>query len=102
MIVTPTGREDSPIIGIFTERDVLTRVIDRGGNLALAPLSDVMTKDPVVGRNDSPLAWLLHCMSIKGMRHIPIVNDKRHPLYVISVRDVVTLLVDSFPPGAID
>ncbi|MBW2713990.1 MAG: hypothetical protein JRC77_09600 [Deltaproteobacteria bacterium] len=29
MIVTPTGREDSPIIGIFTERDVLHRVVDR-------------------------------------------------------------------------
>ncbi len=101
VLVTPTGREDSPVIGIFTERDVLHRVIDRYGDLSLLPLSDVMTSDPIVGTEDSTLAWLLHHMSHKGMRHIPIVDAEQHPLYVISVRDIVTLLVEAFPPGAI-
>lgn len=101
VIVTSNGREDSPIIGIFTERDVLHRVIDRYGDLSLLPLSDVMTEEPLVGTKDSTLGWLLHCMSHKGMRHIPIVDEGRHPLYVISVRDIVELLVESFPPDAI-
>jgi CBS domain-containing protein len=101
VLVTATGREDSPVIGIFTERDVLHRVIDRCGDLALLPLNDVMTDDPVVGTQNSTLAWLLHQMSHNGMRHIPIVDEKRHPLCVISVRDIVTLLVESFPPDAI-
>ena len=102
VIVTRTGREDSPLIGIFTERDVVARVIDRAGDLSLLPLRDVMTPDPVVGTQDSTLAWVLHYMSIKGKRHIPIVDADRHPLYVISVRDIITLLVDSFPPNAIE
>ena len=89
------------MIGIFTERDVVARVIDRTGDLELLPLSDVMTPDPMAGTQDSTLAWLLHFMSIKGMRHIPIVNADHHPLYVISVRDIVTFLVSSFPPNAI-
>ena len=101
VIVTATGRENSPVIGIFTERDVLHRVIDRCGDLALLSLNEVMTSDPVVGTQDSTLAWLLHQMSHKGMRHIPIVDANRHPLCVISVRDIVTLLVESFPPDAI-
>ncbi len=101
VIVTRTGREDSVLIGIFTERDVVDRVIDRPGELALLPLSEVMTPDPVVGTPDSTLAWLLHSMSIKGMRHIPIVDSSQLPLYVISMRDIVALLVGSFPPEAI-
>ncbi len=101
VIVTATGREDSPVIGIFTERDVLHRVIDRCGDLSLLPLNEVMTEEPLVGTPDSTLAWLLHCMSHKGMRHIPIVDADKHPLYVICVRDVVELLVESFPPDAI-
>ena len=102
VVVTRTGREDSPVIGIFTERDVLARVIDQIGELNLLSLGEVMTRDPVVGTQDSTLAWLLHCMSINGMRHIPIVDADHHPLNVITVRDIVTLLVDSFPPNAIE
>jgi CBS domain-containing protein len=101
-IVTRTGREDSPLIGIFTERDVVARVIDRAGDLSLLPLSNVMTPDPVVGTPDNTLAWLLHYMSIKGVRHVPIVDADRHPLCVISVRDIITFLVNSFPPNAIE
>jgi CBS domain-containing protein len=102
VIVTRTGREDSPLIGIFTERDVVARVIDRFGDLALLPLSDVMTTNPVVGTQDNTLAWLLNYMSIKGVRHVPIVDAERHPLYVISVRDIITFLVNSFPPNVIE
>lgn len=102
VIVTRTGKEDSVLIGIFTERDVVSRVIDRPGELALLPLSEVMTPDPVVGTQDTTLAWLLHSMSNKGMRHIPIVDSNQFPLYVISMRDIVTLLVDSFPAGTVE
>ena len=102
VIVTRTGRDDSPVVGIFTERDVVARVIDQPGELALLPLRDVMTPDPVVGTQESTFAWLLHSMRIKGLRHIPIVDADHHPLYVISMRDIVTLLVDSFPPNAIE
>ncbi len=101
VLITHGGRPDEPVIGIFTERDALHRVIDRGGNLALLPLFEVMTKDPIIGLETSTLAWLLHCMSDKGLRHIPIVDADHHPLYVITVRDIVTLLVESFPPDAI-
>jgi CBS domain-containing protein len=102
VIVTRTGRKDSPVVGIFTERDVVARVIDQPGELALLPLREVMTPDPVVGSPESTFAWLLHSMRIKGLRHIPIVDADHHPLYVISMRDIVTLLVDSFPPNAIE
>ena len=102
VIVTHSGRKDSPMIGIFTERDAVARVIDRTGDLELLPLSDVMTPDPMAGTQDSTLAWLLHFMSIKGKRHIPIVDADSHPLCVISVHDIVTFLVSSFPPNAIE
>ncbi len=101
VLITHGGRMDEPVIGIFTERDVLHRVVDRGGDLALLPLSEVMTEEPVVGPQTATLAWLLHCMSDKGLRHIPIVDADHHPLYMITVRDIMTLLVDSFPTDAI-
>lgn len=97
VLVTPDGSSATPLVGIFTERDVLFRIVDRGRNPVTLPLSEVMTADPEHLRVDHTIAAVLHMMSVGGFRHVPVVDAKGCPSCVISVRDVVEFLVESFP-----
>lgn len=97
VLITKDGTSNTPVVGIFTERDVLFRVVDRGRNPATLPLSEVMTPDPECLRDDQPIAWVLNKMSVGGFRHVPVVDAEGRPVFVASVRDVVELLVESFP-----
>jgi CBS domain-containing protein len=97
VLVTDDGTADSKINGIFTERDVLLRIVDRGRNPAQLPLSEVMTPDPETLSVRSAVAYALNKMSVGGFRHIPVVDDELRPAFVVSVRDVVEFLVAAFP-----
>lgn len=97
VVVTHDGSPCSPVRGIFTERDVLFRIVDRGRNPAILPLSEVMTPDPERLRDGQTIAEALHMMSVGGFRHIPVVDAHDHLTCVVSVRDVVEFLVEKFP-----
>jgi len=97
VLITEDGTPSSVLTGIFTERDILLRVINRGRNPAETPLSEVMSRDPEFLPCDAQVAWVLNMMSVGGFRHVPIVNLRGCPAGVISVRDVVEFLVEAFP-----
>ena len=97
ILVTDDGSARSKLTGIFTERDVLFRIVDRGRNPASLPVGEVMTPDPETLSVHSTVAYVLNKMSVGGFRHVPVVDDDHRPYGVISVRDVVAFLVDAFP-----
>jgi CBS domain-containing protein len=97
VVVTDDGSLTSKVTGIFTERDVLFRIVDRGRNPASLPLSEVMTPDPEVVPVKSTIAYVLNLMSIGGFRHVPVVDEEHRPVFLVSVRDVVEFLVAAFP-----
>lgn len=97
VIVTDDGTHRSKLVGIFTERDVLLRIVDRGRNPAALPIGEVMTPNPDTLSVRASVAYVLNKMSVGGFRHVPVVDDDHRPACVISVRDVVTFLVDAFP-----
>lgn len=89
------------LVGIFTERDVMTRVAHKG--IAQdRPITDAMTRDPAaLGPND-PLVFLLNRMVDGGYRHVPIVDLQLQPLGVISVRGVVEWVVSHIPRAVLN
>ncbi|MEN8181853.1 MAG: CBS domain-containing protein [Myxococcota bacterium] len=95
--ITQDGTPSTPIMGVFTERDVLLRIVDRGRNPATLPLSEVMTRDPEVLPDTARIAHILNKMCVGGFRHVPVVDPRGCPVTVVSVKDVVEILVDSFP-----
>jgi CBS domain-containing protein len=97
VLITEDGTIRSPLTGIFTERDVLLKIIDSGRNPATVPLSEVMTPDPESLPIDAKLAWALNMMSVGGFRHLPVTDHRHWPAFIISVRDIVEFLVESFP-----
>jgi CBS domain-containing protein len=95
--VTDDGTQRSKLIGIFTERDVLFRIVDKGRNPAALAIGEVMTPNPENLSSRATVAYVLNKMSVGGFRHVPVVDDEHRPVCVISVRDVVSFLVNAFP-----
>jgi CBS domain-containing protein len=89
LVTNPSG----VLVGIFTERDCLMKVIGKVHDLSTVTVKDFMTPDPVSERPDASLAFALNLMSNGGFRHIPIVDSERVPLGVISIKDVVNYIV---------
>jgi CBS domain-containing protein len=87
---------ESRAVGIFTERDVLRRVVLAGVDLA-RPLREVMTSDPETLGPDDGIAFALNKMIVGGYRHLPIVDEGGRPLAVLSLREVVSFIVDLLP-----
>ena len=76
------------LIGIFTERDALFRVIAAGRDPGVTKLADVMTPQPQTMHPDEPFVKALRIMHKHGFRHLPVVEEGR-PLGVVSARDAL-------------
>jgi len=97
VLVTEDGTPRSALTGIFTERDILLRIINRGRNPATVTLDEVMVRDPECLPVDASIAWVLNKMSVGGFRHVPALDANGCPSIIVSVRDVVEFLVEKFP-----
>ncbi len=76
------------LCGIFSERDLLTRVAGVHACWEHVPIGDVMTRDPETVCLTDTLALALQKMDVGGYRHLPVVENGK-PVGVISVRDLM-------------
>lgn len=76
------------LVGIFTERDALNRVLAKGLDPTVTSLAQVMTAKPMTVSPTLPLGHALHMMYDGGFRHVPVV-DKGRPIGVVSARDAL-------------
>ena len=87
-------QEDSGLKGIFTERDVMTKIVASGRDPAHTPLCDVMTREVVVLSASSQLDHAISIMAKNRIRHLPI-EDKDHNLIgMISLRNLLHEKID--------
>ena len=93
LLVTRENR----LVGIFTERDVLYRVVAARRDPETTRVGDVMTEDPESLPADAEIAWAMNRMSLGGFRHVPLVDEDDRPVGILSVKDVVGYLAEFFP-----
>ena len=67
--------EKEHLIGIFTERDALFRVLAEGRDAQTTRLAEVMTPNPRTIHPDKPFGHALHMMYEGGFRHVPVVEN---------------------------
>lgn len=67
--------KDDELVGIFTERDVLTRVVDQTRDPAATPVEEVMTGNPVVVTAAATINEAMAIVSEKRCRHLPVVDE---------------------------
>jgi len=88
--------ENDQLVGIFTERDFVDRVIKPQLDTA-QPVGRVMTRSPkTINRSDS-IQNAIEVMEGGGYRHLPVLGDDAQPAGVLSVKDIVHYLVEYFP-----
>ncbi len=84
---------DGNLAGIFSERDLMIRVVVGGKDPARTKVSQVMTEDPLtVAPNDS-LETCMTLMKRHGFRHLPVCSG-RELKGVISLRDILLQNLD--------
>ncbi len=79
--------DNDRLCGIFTERDLVTRVVGKGLDPKATPLRAVMTRDPDCIESTETAREALRRMDEFGYRHLPVVEDGQ-VVGVISMRDM--------------
>lgn len=77
------------LLGIVTERDLMTRVVAKGQDPKGTLVSSVMTKGPRCAPPDMRVADAVVIMIERGFRHLPVVTPEGKILGVFSVRDAL-------------
>ena len=87
---------DGALVGIFSERDWLNRVLGRGVRLD-ATVDSVMTKNPVTVGEFDRLWGAAGLMGEYKVRHLPVVDREGRLKSMLSIRDILQYLAESFP-----
>jgi CBS domain-containing protein len=98
LVVDGQGR----LAGIFTERDVLTRVVAHGLDPARTLLGPVMTPKPDALAVTDRVAYAVNQMSVAGYRTIPLVDADGRPVGVVTVSHVIKWMADLFPEAVLN
>lgn len=77
------------MLGIVTERDLMTRVLAKALNPATTLVSEVMTRNPHCVGPDMRVSDAVLIMIERGFRHLPVVSGAGKILGVFSVRDAL-------------
>jgi CBS domain-containing protein len=80
--------EDDRLVGVFSERDIMTRVVVPGLDPTTTRVETVMTRSVVTATLDDRRSECLSMMRNKGFRHLPVIADGR-VIAMISMRDLL-------------
>ncbi len=87
--------EDERLVGIFTERDAVFRVIARKLDPATTTLADVMTRDPKTTAPDKTFGAAMMLMHENHFRHLPVVENGK-PIGIVSARNALDPDLEEF------
>lgn len=93
-------KENGSLCGILSERDIV-RWAAKNEDLFSQPVAEVMTRDVVVGVAQDDIMSVAHVMTERSFRHLPVVNDDRNVIGMISIGDVMKAQRDAYR-GEID
>jgi len=87
--------EDRRLIGIFTERDAVFRVMAKGRDAQTTRLAEVMTADPHTIAPNELFGHALLMMYENGFRHVPVIENGE-PIGIVSARNALDPDLEEF------
>lgn len=81
------------LCGVFSERDVVQKIVDRGLDPRQTPVADVMTSRLVVADADEDYQSAMQKMDQANIRHLPVVSGERL-LSMLSIRDLMRVAIE--------
>jgi CBS domain-containing protein len=85
VVVTPRGE----VIGIVTEKDLVTRVVAENRNPLETRVREVMTPNPVTVYDDTPLEIAARLMAERGIGHLPVVDRAGRLVGILAKSDIL-------------
>jgi CBS domain-containing protein len=85
LVMAPPDR----LLGILTERDLMTRVLARPLDPKATTVTEVMTPNPICVPPETRVSDAVLVMLERGFRHLPIVGPDARILGVFSLRDAM-------------
>jgi CBS domain-containing protein len=87
--------QEQHLVGIFTERDAVFRVVALGRDPRATLLTDVMTPSPRTITPDKSFGYAMLQMYENGFRHLPVIEDGR-PIGIVSARNALDPDLEEF------
>lgn len=84
---------DGTVCGIFSERDYARKVVLNGRSSHNTPIRDVMTAEVYYVRPQDSVDRCMSLMSEKRFRHVPVLDENKQVLGMISIGDVVKAII---------
>jgi CBS domain-containing protein len=84
---------DGTLCGIFSERDYARKVVLNGRSSQSTPIRDVMTSEVYYVRSHDSVERCMALMSDKRFRHLPVLDEDKQVLGMISIGDVVKTII---------
>jgi CBS domain-containing protein len=91
VLVVAEGR----LVGIFTERDAVYRVLAKGRDPRATRLAEVMTPDPDTVTPEESFGYAMLMMHERGYRHVPVIENNQ-PIGVVSARNALDPELEEF------
>ena len=82
------------VVGMFTERDVMTRVVGEGRNPGHTMIEDVMTADVAFCRMETDIDHVAAMMRTRRIRHLPVCDEEGRLHGMISIGDLNAFYAD--------
>lgn len=82
--------DDKTVAGIVTERDIMMRLVNDGKDAKKTALSEIMSTDIRVAKEDDNLLEWLRIMSNERFRRLPIVDDNGKVVNIMTQGDFVS------------
>lgn len=90
LVVVDTEPGGHVPLGMVTDRDIVVSVLaDDGEHIDMLRVSDVMSRELVIAREQEDLAEALKRMRLHGIRRLPVVNDRGHLVGILAFDDLI-------------
>jgi CBS domain-containing protein len=83
------------VVGIFTERDVLTRVVGAGRDPATTTLFEVMTREPRTILPSTTVAEAMEIITVRRLRRLPVLDEYGVVVGLVTIGDLLRYLVEA-------
>ena len=87
--------ENDKLIGIISERDLMTRVVLNKKDVSATRIADVMTANPVTITPNEKLSDAMSLMTQKRFRHLPVVDKDGKLMGMVSIGDLVRTITSA-------
>lgn len=89
VVVTESLRDAPVVVGMITDRDVVRAQLERTADLSRLCVADVMRRDPLVLREQDPIAQAIRELQARGVRRAPVISASGTLTGVVSADDLI-------------